>query len=536
LLIEDDADDYLLTSDFLSEIEDDQYELDWASSFDAGLDAARKNEHDVILVDYRLGERTGLELVGAAIASGIKAPMIFLTGQRDRETDRAAMAAGAADYLIKGRIDGSALERSIRYALQRRRTEEVIERARTREIEIGSRIQTALLLSQPPGDLAGVSIGAVSLPSQRVDGDFWGFFRFNRGCFDVLVGDVMGKGVPAALLAAASKTHFQDCMRRLVLTCGEYGRLPDPEEIVSAVHYSVTSELAGLDSFVTLCYGRFDMRARRLHFVDAGHMRTIHHHASDATTVTLQGENLPLGVSETEVYAQSRTRFGSGDVFVFYSDGVTEARSPDGELFGVERLLDIVRANADEDAKSLAIRVCEAATSFAGAGGLSDDLTCLVVRIVGEAPPAPLETASMEVHSAPGEIDSMRRLVEWFCTEHSSPPLSPHERSTLVLAVSEAASNILNHAYWGARSKRVQVALEAYPGEVHVLLSDWGQSFDHAAVAPPSFDGSREGGFGVYIISQCVDEHRYYRDDLGRNCLHLVRKAGGRAAGEGEPS
>ncbi len=525
LLIEDDADDYALTKDYLSDIEDDTYELDWVRTYEAGLEAGQRNAHDVILVDYRLGERTGLDLVQELTKAGCKAPVIFLTGQRDREIDRAAMRAGAYDYLIKSRIDSSTLERSIRYALDRKRAEEEIARVRLREIEIGARIQSTLLLSQPPGDLAGATIGAVSLPSRKVDGDFWGFFRYDRDRFDVLIGDVMGKGVPAALIAAAGKSHCQDAIRRLVLRLAEYGRLPDPEEIVSAMHFNMTSQLCNLGSFITVCYARFDTATGEIVFVDGGHMRTIHYRAADDTIDLLHGDNLPLGVREQEMYAQSRAALGPGDVFVFYSDGVTESRAVSGELYGVERLQDLVRSSVHLDAEQMADRVCESALSFAGPNGLSDDLTGVVVKISPELGQQVLYRSGMEVHSRSNELDSMRRFVEWFCRERARPPLSETEVHSLVLAVSEAASNILDHAYWGARDRRLQVNIEAYPGYVVVEMSDWGQPFDYTAVAPPVFDGSRDGGFGVYIISQCVDEFRYYRDDLGRNCLRMTKRS-----------
>ena len=532
LLIEDDPDDYALTQDFLSDIEDDTYVLEWVPTYDEGLQAAQRNAHDVILVDYRLGERTGLDLIREAMRAGCRAPFIFLTGQRDREVDRAAMEAGASDYLIKGRIDASALERSIRYTLERQRHLVALEHARQREIEIGARIQSTLLLARPPADLRGVSIGAISLPSRSVDGDFWGFYRYDRDRFDVLVGDVMGKGVPAAMIAAASKNYAQDAIRRLVLRMTEYGRLPDPEEIVSALHYSITKQLCELDSFVTLCYARFDTEKREMVFVDAGHMRTIHYRAASATTELLEGSNLPLGFAEHEMYAQVRVKFAPDDVLVFYSDGVTEARSPEGELYGVERLRNVVEANADRDPDAIADAVCDAAAAFSGPSGLSDDLTCVVVKILHDDEARPGYRAGMEVHSAPQELDSMRRFVEWFCTQRVHPPLAENETQSLVLAVSEAASNILNHAYWGERDRRLQLNLEAYPGSVVVEMSDWGRPFDHGAVEPPAFDGSRSSGFGVYIISQCVDDFRYYRDDLGRNCLRMVKRS--RMAGDNE--
>jgi diguanylate cyclase (GGDEF)-like protein len=119
LLVEDDEDDFLLARGLLSEVGGRKVDLRWAASYQEALRAIESGGHDVCLVDYRLGERTGLELLREARCGDCKAPMIMLTSQNDYDLDAEAMRAGAADYLVKGRVDTSTIERSIRYALQR---------------------------------------------------------------------------------------------------------------------------------------------------------------------------------------------------------------------------------------------------------------------------------------------------------------------------------------------------------------------------------------------------------------------------------
>jgi PAS domain S-box-containing protein len=118
LLIEDDEDDYILTRDLLSEIRSGKYELDWAPSYEAGLKVAGMLEHHVCLVDYRLGERSGVQLIREARELGITTPMVLLTGQGNHDVDVEAIEAGATDYLIKDETQASRLERTIRYAVQ----------------------------------------------------------------------------------------------------------------------------------------------------------------------------------------------------------------------------------------------------------------------------------------------------------------------------------------------------------------------------------------------------------------------------------
>jgi diguanylate cyclase (GGDEF)-like protein len=121
LLIEDDQDDFILTRGLLSEIDSGHYHLDWAQTYQDGLKQIQSALHDVYLIDYRLGADDGLQLVRHAVQAGSQAPIIMLTGQADRDIDMAAMQAGAADYLVKGHINGQLLERAIRYALERSR-------------------------------------------------------------------------------------------------------------------------------------------------------------------------------------------------------------------------------------------------------------------------------------------------------------------------------------------------------------------------------------------------------------------------------
>lgn len=531
LLVEDDQDDYLLTQDLLNDVPERPYVLEWARTFEDGLEKASREEYQAILVDYRLGGRTGLELLKELKARGASAPVIFLTGLSEREVDQAALDAGASDYIVKMHLSADVLDRSIRYSIERERLREAQEQLRRWDLETGARIQSAMLLPKPP-EMQGLEIGTHSVPSQTVDGDFWDFLVFDRHRLDVCIGDVMGKGVQAALLSAGLKARLQDCTRRLVLAYQSIGRLPDPEEILSALHHDVTDELERLGSFVTLSCMRFDTASMQALFVDAGHVRTIRRDGSTGEVQPLSGTNLPLGVSRSEVYTQQRVPMQCGDVFVFYSDGLTDVRGEGGEFYGEERVMEAVRVAGELDAWEFARRLCADAESFARSDGIRDDLTCVVVRVRRERAPKPVYASAMEVRSDPADLEAMRKFIEWSCKRQAKPPLTDYECSTLVLAVGEAASNILRHAYWGERHRPVQVTVETYEGFVQVDLADWGPPFDVTTVPEPSFDGSRSGGFGVFIIQNTVDEYRYYRDELGRNHLLLIRKSLGREKSE----
>lgn len=128
LLVDDDPDDHLLTRDVIADIPGGGYTLDWVAEFDAALEAIGRGEHHVYLVDYRLGVKTGLDLLAAMTQRGYPGPVILLTGLGGPEVDRAAEEAGAADFIEKAKLDPVTLERAIRYTLRQRAYEADLER------------------------------------------------------------------------------------------------------------------------------------------------------------------------------------------------------------------------------------------------------------------------------------------------------------------------------------------------------------------------------------------------------------------------
>ncbi len=133
LLVEDDEDDYVLVRRLLSTIAGVRYDLQWASTYEAALAAMSGGRHDVYLIDYQLGDRTGLELLREIGGKGSAVPAIFLTGHADYGVDMEAMRAGASDYLVKGQINGDLLERSIRYSIERTRLERQLRHSQKME-------------------------------------------------------------------------------------------------------------------------------------------------------------------------------------------------------------------------------------------------------------------------------------------------------------------------------------------------------------------------------------------------------------------
>jgi len=368
----------------------------------------------------------------------------------------------------------------------------------------------------PLGD-APPTIRVATLSSRRVGGDFIELFRHGEHGFDLLIGDAMGSDADAMQIGAATRGAFRDVLDDTTLLGGP----PQPRSIVAEVQARLAPGLYHSGSFVTLCFARIDARRRQFVAVDCGHMPTLHYQRSHGRCRRLSGESMPLGFSLREVQTQGAVHFAGGDVFVFYTDGLTEARNDSGRIFGIARLSDVVEAHAGLSPEELAETLYGEVRAFAGEGGLTDDVACVVAK-VGDAPtPGHPLTFVTEVPAELSELAALRSFVREVGRDHARPALDETRLDELELAVNEAASNIMIHAYRDRPSRLIRATAEVDPNRLQIRLSHDGVPFDPAAARPPSFDGSREGGFGVYLIAQSVENVTYTQsgDGLGHVLL-----------------
>ncbi|MGZ3695302.1 MAG: sensor histidine kinase [Bdellovibrionota bacterium] len=160
LLIDDDEDDHMMFRDLLLQLRGQKFKIDWRSTYDSGREALASGSYDVCFMDYRLGGRTGLELLREAVADGCKVPIILLTGYGEQEVDLEAMRLGAADYLVKDQVSPPLLERSIRYAIHRARALQAVL-DREAQILVQDRLASVGLLASSLAHEIGTPLGVI---------------------------------------------------------------------------------------------------------------------------------------------------------------------------------------------------------------------------------------------------------------------------------------------------------------------------------------------------------------------------------------
>lgn len=335
----------------------------------------------IAILDWLMPGMDGIEIIRhlRAQPSECYVYTILLTC-RDTQDDLVyGMQAGADDYIVKP-FDPQELHVRIRAATRIVRQQIELAEARQQEIRIAGRIQKTLLFGKVVHDLSWCDNAVLAQPALQVGGDFYDFFRHSDTCYDVVIGDVMGKGVPAALLGAGVKSRLLHTINTL-LTDHAGNDLPTPAEIISHVHAEITPELIDLESFITACYARFDKKTHSLTIVDCGHVPTLHCQSKTGVVTEIKPGNVPLGFLEKEKYDEMRIPLAHGDTFLFFTDGITEAQKDCTTLFGKQRLKECLHSNAQKSPRRILGAIVEELVEFTGGEVCEDDVTCISIKI-----------------------------------------------------------------------------------------------------------------------------------------------------------
>ena len=239
------------------------------------------------------------------------------------------------------------------------------------EMKWAREIQQSLLPREVPR-LPGYDVYGVSVPAQEVGGDYFDYVQARAGCWDFVIGDVSGKGVPAALIMSI--------VRSLIHTYVELSS--SPREVLSRVNRNLSADLES-EMFVTVAAFSLDPARHRLRVVRAGHEPVVVVRES-GEIVRLQPRGTALGLAGVAIFenslAEEEFSLQPHDTILMYTDGVTEAQNAEREEFGYARIEDLARRHAGRPPRELVEEIIRAVTEFAQGGPQHDDITLLVVR------------------------------------------------------------------------------------------------------------------------------------------------------------
>jgi sigma-B regulation protein RsbU (phosphoserine phosphatase) len=239
------------------------------------------------------------------------------------------------------------------------------------ELHVAQQIQQSLL---PRGglQLAGLDIAGLSVPCEETSGDYYDYIRRAGNRLGLVVGDVSGHGVSAALLMSTARA----LLRAFAATEAT------PAELVTRLN-KFLSEDVETGRFMTLFYGEISLRERHLHYVRAGHNEPVlYRRETDAFEDLAEGGVALAVIDEFEFAATGPIALGKGDILLLYTDGIVEAMSPAREPFGVDRIKDILRRQRDLSAKEIVAKIRQAVRDHTGTDAREDDLTLVTAKVI----------------------------------------------------------------------------------------------------------------------------------------------------------
>lgn len=380
LCVDDEAAvELLMKQYFRRKIRSGEYEFFFARNGIEALAVMYNNPGiEIILSDINMPDMDGLTLL--AKVNEMRNPalhVIMVSAYGNMTNIRQAMNNGAFDFAVKP-IDMEDLSLTIEKAIERINFVHESQQEHTQLESLKKDLTTARDIQQYilpqtfppfPEETGRIDIYASMEAAKDVGGDFYDFFRIDDDRVALVIADVCGKGIPASLFMAISRTIIRSKGMQYADTgkCMSESNLP-------LVAYSADC------MFVTVFYAVYNMRTGLLTYCNAGHNRPILLH-SDGTTELLPKPRSPLvGAYDNAIYKEDTLQMESGDILVMYTDGVTEAKNPAKELFGVDRFCSTLSSLADKDCHQIIDAVRAGISDFIAGAEQSDDITMLALK------------------------------------------------------------------------------------------------------------------------------------------------------------
>lgn len=482
------------------------------------------NPPDLVLLDIMMPEMDGYE-VCRRIKEDKKTrdiPIIFITAMGDTGDETKGLELGAADYLTKP-ISPPIVQARVKTQLERKRQRdelkqayEIIENQKQRmqdELNVGRNIQMSMVpRTFPPfPDRDEFSIHAVLNPAREVGGDFYDFFFISENRLCVCVGDVSGKGVPAALFMAVTRTLIK-------------ARAIDDRSTASIIT-RVNDELSSNNKeymFVTLFVGIINLTTGELTYTNAGH-NPSYILKPGAPSERLENRHGPvLGAMPGLAFQEDTVQLKAGDTLFMYTDGVTEAHNPENKLFGDQRLAELIDTEKNEDVEVIVNRVVTDVRQFEGEAEQYDDVTVMALKYLKQ-PSSKSTRLEMRITNNLEKISYVKNAFKHFSEENK---LGTTVRRQMGLVFDELLNNIISYAYSDDKEHEILMEIELTDRGTVVSIMDDGIPFNPFAGETPDITIGLEdrpiGGLGIHLVRTLMDKTSYQRK-VDKNVVTLIK-------------
>ena len=376
------------------------------------------------------------------------------------------------------------------------------------ELKIASNIQMSMIpkVFPPFPERHDIDMSASLLPAREVGGDLYDFFIRDEKLF-FCIGDVSGKGVPASLVMAVTRSLF-----RAVSSHGD-----SPGKIVTIMNNSM-SEMNENNMFVTFFCGVLDLGSGLLRYCNAGHNPPVILTTTKDMLDVLP--NLPLGIMPGMTFQEQERVMHYDDALFLYTDGLTEAENSSMELFGEKRMVSVLSTRRSAQGHLDAME--KTVTDFVGNAPQSDDLTMLFIHYLKDSAQAG-EERHLTLTNDIGQINKLAGFLESLAEVEN---IDPGAMTMVNLALEEAVTNVIMYAYPEGTEGFVDISAKVTGNVLEFKVTDSGKAFD--PTKRPEVDISAEaqdreiGGLGIHLVRNIMDTLRYERVN-GNNILSMTK-------------
>jgi serine phosphatase RsbU (regulator of sigma subunit) len=356
-----------------------QFSIDTALSGEEALQLMRENgPYAVIISDFMMPGMNGVEFLSKVKNSNPDTIRMMLTGTADMPTAIKAVNEGNIFQFHPKPCPTETLSKAIQSGLLHY-NKTIADQNQLRKVKVSlaqaSRVQQKMLPKADP-QIEGFDIAGKTIMCDETGGDYYDYFHAAEMGVEkigIVVGDVADHGIPSALLMSAARAFLRQRIQAPPRECAS---------IISDVNKRLVRDVEDLNLFMTMFYCEIAAKEKTIRWVKAGHEPALLYEPADDSFENLNGDGLPLGVMEDAVYESFERRISSGQIILIQTDGIKEASNEQSEIFGTERLMQVIRGHANQPAREILEGVFEALAHFRHPLQLDDDATLVVIKVL----------------------------------------------------------------------------------------------------------------------------------------------------------